>query len=227
MEEKNLKEEKTQKDHSLGMIILVGILVIMLACCFVYIWRMNKIQDLTTQENTVNDNVIESGIVENETNENTVGKAEATNEQSKAKSYTYNDVKGTYKFSKEIKRDKDYKPTADYALYLYPDGTYMYEHSIEAAQGIMGNYMIEGEEIILNKLFGHGSDIGVFAEKGQIKLKINKDGSLTDKNNLLREKELSNIKLKKESSSINKDVDTLSSYVNRYISYLEQEEYKK
>ena len=43
-----LKEEKTKKDYTVWFIILIGVLVIMLVCAFVYIWKMNnRIQDET------------------------------------------------------------------------------------------------------------------------------------------------------------------------------------
>lgn len=328
-ESKEKVKEKIKKDHTMWFIILIGILVIMLACTFGYAWKLKnttenmdrvnaeRVEDnnfnienkdltnyqgvwyqnedsdyleiksvednkvvfdwfiyridmyenvtatiengniakftsknntdaheitgtLTLAENTVKVNVMEqekeinyleksytytNKKSESVDNNDIVNKKETkiVEEKSNTKIYTYNDVKGMYKATKEFKQNDGSKWTACYELVLYSDGTYAYDYSVDNAYGVMGNYMINGKEIILNKLFSHGSDIGVTKNKGQIKLTINDDGSLTDKNNLLENNKLKNIKLKKK-SSIGKEDSFQSVYA--YISYLESEAFK-
>lgn len=204
MKEKNkkTKEVETNTKGQMWIVVLIAIIVIALGCEFVYILNMrNSIQS----QNKVYD---QETIVE------------------KIKMYTYSDLQGIYEFTKEFEVDEDTNLTANYKLYLYSDGTYVYDYSVDASFGIMGNYIIEGKEIILNQLFSHGSDVVVSKANGKIKLTINDDGSLTDKNNLLEDIDLNNIELKKKSSLISKDAYSLSEYVNGYISYLEDEAYK-
>ena len=65
---------------------------------------------------------------------------------------------------------------------LFENGTYRYDYGFFAMGGTYGNYTIEGDTLILNKWFNHGSDVGATATTGEIRLKINKDGSITDTN---------------------------------------------
>lgn len=217
-EKKKTKEVEIKTKSPMWVVVLVAVLVIALACEFVYIWKLKN-----TAENKNNTNVetsIANGV--NMEEENVI------EEKANTKTYTYDNIKGTYEVTKKFKTGED-SDVAYYDLYLYADGTYVYDYVTELAGapfGIMGNYMINGNEIILNKLFSHGSDVGVTKDKGQIKLTINNDGSLTDKNNLLEDNKLKNVKLQKKSTSISKDVQSLSNYVGGYISYLEDEAFK-
>lgn len=66
---------------------------------------------------------------------------------------------------------------------LKGDGTFNYNITVDNNGGFCGNYIINGSDIILNKLFGYGSDIGISSIKEeQVILKINDDGTISDFN---------------------------------------------
>lgn len=91
---------------------------------------------------------------------------------------------GTYNFYYEL-TDYEYPGEENkvlYSLTLFKDGTYCYDYGFIANMGEYGNYTIDGDTLILNKWFEHGSDVSVTAATGETRLKINKDGSITDTN---------------------------------------------
>lgn len=67
-------------------------------------------------------------------------------------------------------------------VYLYEDGTFNWSYCTEIASGFIGNYVINDNELVLNKLFTTGSDASLYATNGNIKMKINSDGTLTYNN---------------------------------------------
>lgn len=96
----------------------------------------------------------------------------------------YNDneessISGLYKYNKDFNEQLG----IGYYLYLYSNGTFKYEHSSMAATGEIGEYTINGDNLILNTQYKTGSDVGIGTSNDVIKLTINSDGSITDKNN--------------------------------------------
>lgn len=95
---------------------------------------------------------------------------------------TQKDVKGVYETYYEV-IDYEYPEDGNKALYmltLYENGTYCYDYEFFAAMGEYGNYTIDGDTLILNAWFDHGSDVSVNPVVRETRLKINKDGSITD-----------------------------------------------
>ena len=198
MEEK--QEKKPEFKGKMGIIWLVGILVIVLGCVTVYtlgLLRKNGVpEQLPPEPQTIVH--VEAQKTENTTSEE---KAETTKTTTTEKTtYTCSYLKGTY-----VSEDR---------LYLFEDGTYNYEENGDAAYGYFGNYIINEDEIVLNQLFGHGSDIGIFPDKKQVKGIINKDKSIT----LKLEKD---VKFNKKTTSTSGNYDTLYEAVKRFIKYLE------
>lgn len=115
---------------------------------------------------TIDDQVIdENNNISNDTNS-------ISNEN---KEYTYADVIGYYTYSLESETGEWFN-NISYSIYLFDDATfYMSYHNreISGLGGIMGNYVLNGNEIKLNYLFKHGSNGAVFfGATGSSNLKI-------------------------------------------------------
>lgn len=92
--------------------------------------------------------------------------------------YSYSDIQGFYK---GVARDKDEEETnREYELYLSENGTYLYIDYLEAQVGTIGNYIVNGDKIILNYLFAIGNDISLTATEGKKTLNIGKNNLITD-----------------------------------------------
>lgn len=91
---------------------------------------------------------------------------------------TPKDIKGVYEFEQKIENlDNE---SLYCILALYENGTFHYEHGSFANSGEYGNYTIDGNTIILNNWFRHGSDVGAYAITGETRLKMNDDGTISD-----------------------------------------------
>lgn len=108
-------------------------------------------------------------------NEN--NKVNSLNEET-SNNYSYSDIQGFYK---GVARDKDEEETnREYELYLSENGTYLYIDYLEAQVGTIGNYIVNGDKIILNYLFAIGNDISLTATEGKKTLNIGKNNLITD-----------------------------------------------
>lgn len=203
MENEGKKKDVEIKTKSpMWVVILIAVLVIALGCEFVYI-RQLKSEKQNTQK--INDNI---NLQEDESNKNTI-ETEKENEvaESNSKVYTYEEIKGVYGYKEKNKEE----------LYLKEDGTYNYEENQDAAYGYLGNYIIDGNKILLNQMFYHGSDLGIGVDEKQIKGTINEDGTITLN---LKGKG----KLSKKSSEVDKYFygKTITNNVKKYLEYLEE-----
>ena len=95
--------------------------------------------------------------------------------------YDYSNIKGVYGANKTVEVDNN-NESASFTLYLWENGTFKYEHSIYAPSGIIGNYVLVNNKIVLNYLFETNSGTGLNITKGSKEIAINEDGTLTDKN---------------------------------------------
>lgn len=204
MEKEGKKKDVEIKTKSpMWVVILIAVLVIALGCEFVYI-RQLKSEKQNTQK--INDNI---NLQEDESNKNIIN-TEKENEvaESNKKVYTYEEIKGVYGYKGKNKEE----------LYLKEDGTYNYEgNDTNVSYGYFGNYIIEGNKILLNQMFEHGSDIGVSVNEKQIKGTINEDGTISLE---LKGKG----KLSKKSSEVDKYFygKTITNNVKKYLEYLEK-----
>lgn len=201
-----MEEKKPIKISLSTFFLILAVIVICIISYFAFTVYNEKIQlseDLANlnSENQklieeVNTKITNTQIIAKNTN------AASVNEETK--SYSYKDIKGLYRFAKEI-QNSDVR----YDLYMYDNGTFEYMYCFDTEASIIGNYIIEDNVIILNKIFAGGNDVGLGTTTGQIKLKINSDGTITDTNNLVDEKikarglniDLSNVTLTKASST--------------------------
>lgn len=96
--------------------------------------------------------------------------------------FSYSTLAGNYAYTKQTTSEDN----VTYYLKLFEDGTYIYEYSYIDAEGEFGNYYISDGYIVLNKWFDHGSDIGIYANSGKTKLKINNTQELIDTNSTIK-----------------------------------------
>ena len=130
---------------------------------------------------------------------------------------TYEMLKGTWTYSKEVK-DEDY---GDYTIsYIYifeSDGTVIeHDYSHLAAGGHVGNYIIDNNKIILNLQYSLGSDISVYPMKSHVTrvIELQEDGTLKQVDD-----EVAGRSYKKTSEEVTEPF----ARVDEYINYLEQE----
>ena len=95
-------------------------------------------------------------------------------------------------------KDSGEESTATVQLTLYENGIFSYRFSQYAPIGTFGNYMIDGDKIILTNWFNTASDVSLTVTKGTKTLTINSDGSITDDNikiKVLTDNEITTVKL--------------------------------
>ena len=218
-----MEEKKTTKISLSTFFLIVSIIVIFVMSLLLYQnnkeknnWK-EEVNELNNRVNTIENNK-QASKTENKTKEN-------NGENSNKKSYSYSDVKGLYEFEKKI----DDEFSAFYTLYLYENGTYKYQYGVEVPEGTIGNYIIEENKIIMNALFATGSDVGAHATSGNITLNINEDGTLSDKNGVIKVQDtnisntLNNIKLQKTSQEKEKkyleDIPSINKFLDRTYLY--------
>lgn len=118
--------------------------------------------------------------------------------------YTYEDMKGLYTFTGDpvYSEGAEGNITPTYNLYLYENGTFNYQYTgVATPQGMVGNYIIEGDKIILNYLYTTGSDVSLTRTTETKTLVIGKDNTLTDNNQPLSLVSSKSINLEKASES--------------------------
>ena len=161
------------------------------------------IGNIQTEQTVSNSSVIKTEKEDNKLNNNIL-----SNEN------IYEKIKGTYEYSTE-----SYPGYEDIyignRLFLKEDGTFVYVITKDNPEGYCGNYIINNSEIILNKLFGFGSDVGLTVVEGNIKLELKDDGTIFDANKYIQTP-LSNVVLTKKSTEIN---ETFMEYINASIKY--------
>ena len=93
-----------------------------------------------------------------------------------------NKVIGTYTTKFENLKGEGDVNSASATLNLYENGVFTYIFNQYAPTGVLGNYIIEGDKIILTNWFNSDSGTGLHITKGSKILIINSDGSITDNN---------------------------------------------
>lgn len=119
------------------------------------------------------------------------------------------DIIGMYtaKFD-NLKGDGDVN-SASITLALYENGVFTYLFSQYAPVGVLGNYTIKDDKIILTNWFNSNSGTELSITKGTKTLTINSDGSITDnniKNKPLIDNEITTANLVKVSSQTQFDL---------------------
>ena len=195
---KNIKSNKGITNMTLITIVLV-IIILMLLVAVIYLVK-NPNTTYITQNLPNEQSQLSSTVIENENK--------------------YEKIKGTYEYSTESYQGYE-GIYIGYRLSLKADGTYDYNITVDNNGGFCGNYIINGSEIILNKLFGYGSDIGITSIKEeQIILKINDDGTISDANkHEYVGSPLTKVVLTRKTTEIK---ETLKQYLDNSIKYYDE-----
>lgn len=86
------------------------------------------------------------------------------------------DIIGKYEYAAE--RTSNEAPNSTYTLNLYENGIFKYTASKGGQVGIIGNYVVDNNQLKLNYIFLTGSDVSLNPLKGTSVLTINEDGSI-------------------------------------------------
>lgn len=179
-----MEEKKTIKISLTMFFLILAMIVICIISYFLIIFYSKKAQLETevVRLNSENKDLVNK-ISETSANSTNTEKEDIEEQvtTSDVKEYSYENIKGLYSF---VETDKNSIDTF-YHLYLYENGTFRYEYGIEYPNSIIGNYIIIGNTLILNKMFKGGSSTDLSTTSGEIKLEINADDTITDKNELI------------------------------------------
>ena len=152
--ENNVKE----KNNSKGVIILLCIIIIiLLALCTLFATGKISLKDNTNNAQSNNN-------VEMQTEDNV----------------TTNNVTGEYTVEVTNLKAQDENNSATLTLSLYDNGIFTYTYSQYASYGTLGNYVIEGNKIVLTTWFNTDSGTGLRIAKGSKTLIISNDGTIID-----------------------------------------------
>ena len=212
---KNIKDNKGITNMALITIVLVIIILMLLVAVIYLVKNPNTTyitQNLPTEQSQLSSTITEDKkeiVKENiQVSDNTISNSIDTENQ-------YEKIKGTYTY--KTNHPEEAEIICEYQLYLKEDGTFNYVIAIDNHGGFCGNYIINKNEIILNKLFGYGSDVGIGVENGQVKLKINEDGTISDLNKY-EYSPINSVVLNKKTNTVEK-TETLKEYINNAIKY--------
>ncbi len=178
-------------------IITILLIIIALLCLYIFIVKNNKNQ-----------------------NNESIKKETTTKKEVYNTPYTFNDIYGFYTFSEQNKDSSDSNLVYNYSIYLWEDGTFRYQFSMNASNHVIGNYTIINDEIHLNYLFEGGNDAGIKATSGEKVLKIIDKDTLEDSDAYFSQNSNTaskNIKLKKDTSRTdNFDEFNVNKIINNY-----------
>ena len=98
------------------------------------------------------------------------------------KTYSYSSIKGAYKSQStiDVGCGEDATGVKGYSMNLYDNGLFeIYENHGCSSVHVLGNYIIEGNKVILNTLFHRDNINGDANTRGSYTFEINSDGSLS------------------------------------------------
>jgi len=137
-------------------------------------------------------------LVLKDTSEDTNTNQENNITEQENKKYTYNEIKGLYKYNSENYQDTNGNEFSNsYNLYLYENGTFIYRMASATSFRYLGNYTIVDNEIILNHLFTTDSGVGATVTTGIKTLTINTNTTIVDPEENINELNLNSITLEK------------------------------
>lgn len=114
---------------------------------------------------------------DNKDNTSVVEEKKDDDQVAENRTYSYEDIVGVYYAN--VVYNGDYDMTVE--LSLNDDYTFVYSHNYPSGHRIYGNYVIEGDSIILNYLYSTGTaDASLVGKNHKNVLKINSDFSLID-----------------------------------------------
>ena len=215
-----MKEGKAATISLSTFFLILAIIVIVIMGLLIYklnndktaeIQKSTKLQaqanNFNADANTLQESISNiSETINTNNTENTISTNKTSNQ---SKLYSFSDVAGTYKglFKDNSTIENSNK---HYVLNLFENGTFLYENYIDIQSGIIGNYTIIDNTIILNYWFRTGNDASLSVISGQKKLNINENNSITDSQP--ENSNSSNLVLNRISSSEETEKDTIINY---------------
>ena len=137
----------------------------------------------------------------------------------------YNNIIGVYKASYDVDKIENLNCPNEIVvtLKLFEDGTFSYTQHRCVSSGIFGNYIINGDKLILNNWFNTENDVGFHtAIKGSKSLIIGDNGFLIDNN----PEELLAKEIKQNVINLEKSQEKLeASYFKYYLEMLDRKFY--
>ena len=190
-----MEQEKSNK----GVIALLVIIIVALAALCV-LFATGKINFRSNNQNNNN----QSNVGSKDNNQNSSINDEIIN--------SVKVVAGKYQYKDDRAVDSENKPNpTTFTLDLYENGTFKYQLNDQYTPvGVIGNYTIEKNKIILNYLFNTGSSSDLNITKGTKELTIDTENSITGSVKSKDHKSNINVKFKKSSENTDEfDFNTL------------------
>ena len=171
-----MEEKKERKTIKCSYAVLVIILFAALAFLTDYIIIDRKTKNCDCPKCEATNNEVISGDIENKDN---TDNTQVTENQT----HSYEDIVGIY-YTNAVITGEGKEFDEDFDLILNDDYTFVYEFTFPSGHRIYGNYVIDGDTIILNYLYHQGmGDASIISVQHKNYLKINSDGSLVDSDN--------------------------------------------
>lgn len=185
-----MENQKSSNGTIIGVFIGFGVALIIVVGLFfakIIVFNSQK-NDITNKDDTIinNTNKDNANVIHNDNN-----------------LYTYRTINGLYKYVGKTIKDDDTNTvqTPIFQLYLYENGTFLYDLSTAFNPNIMlGNYIIDNNNINLNAIFRQGSGIGVTPLNENYSLQLNSNNSIIGVESPISEINSSDIKLVKSST---------------------------
>lgn len=117
--------------------------------------------------------------------------------------YTYNNIAGVYSALVTFDDPNSEEDNANFTLSLSNNGTFEYVRSQHAPIGIIGNYIIDGNKIVLNYWFNNASGTDLWVTEGTKTLTIDSSTNITDNNPKYSEYGLTKVTLSKQNQPPN------------------------
>lgn len=169
-----MQENNGTKLNIITFLLIVAIIAIIIMVAIIIMgYSIHKIyndKEIDNKQAGKIDNQV-SNIEQPKDDEKNNTKEEKTNND-----YTYSNIQGLYKANTKDKDGENRK----YELYLSETGTFIYVNYVDSETGIVGNYTIVDDQIILNYLFSKGNDAELTATEGKKVLKIGENNIITD-----------------------------------------------
>ncbi len=165
-----MQENKGTRLNIITFLLIVAIIAIIIMGYFIYKIYNNQDKEINNSPAGKIDNQV-SDIEQPKDDKKNNTKEEKTNND-----YTYSNIQGLYKATTKDKDGENRK----YELYLSETGTFIYVNYVDSETGIVGNYTIVDDQIILNYLFSKGNDAELTATEGKKVLKIGENNIITD-----------------------------------------------
>ena len=165
--ENNVQNQESKKKETKGLftplvvIMLIAVLIIGIGGGYLLSKNDNLFNKNGTQSNNNNNNESQSQNTSNTDDGN-----KGDNEENQSTSVI---TAGLYQYTQKFEKDN---LGIGYFLYLYDNGTFKYEHSVYTPSGVIGEYTIKDNILILNAQYSTASDTDITPTNKTIYLKI-------------------------------------------------------